>query len=112
MMTGAVGRFGLLVVLALVCVYAAVVLRGPQGIPAFLEKRREIHELQENNATLAREIQQKKDRIQGLKNNPTAQQMEVRKELKLQRPGETTFMLPETPQAPSPVSAPAPSPAQ
>lgn len=94
-MSGMVQRFGFLAAFALLGTYAAVVLRGPQGLQALAEKRRVIRELQEQNATLKSGNQQKRDRIEILKHNAEAQEMEVRKEMKLQRPGETTFMLPE-----------------
>jgi cell division protein FtsB len=83
------GSFGL------VCAYAVVALRGPQGMPALLEKRREISDLQEQNATLAREVQLKKERIQRLRSSASEQELEIRKQLKLLRPGETSFILPD-----------------
>jgi cell division protein FtsB len=101
-------RFGIVVAFALVAVYAAVALRGPQGIQALMEKRVEIRALQEENATLARENLRKEDRIKRLKNSPAEQEMEIRKRLKLLRPGETSFILPE-PSKPLRDAAPAPS---
>jgi cell division protein FtsB len=113
-MNATLRRFGILAAFALIGVYAAVVLRGPQGLPALAEKRRTIRELQEQNASLMREIRQKRERIQILKSNANAQEMEVRKEFKLQRPGETTFILPEPAAAPAQgaESAPESAPAQ
>ena len=75
--------------------YGVVALRGPQGIPALLEKQQEIRRLQETNTDLQREIQRKKERIDRLKHSPSEQQMEIRKQLKLLRPNETEFVLPE-----------------
>jgi cell division protein FtsB len=77
--------------------YGVVALRGPQGIPALLEKQQEIRRLQETNTDLQREIQRKKERIDRLKHSPSEQQMEIRKQLKLLRPNETEFVLPESP---------------
>ena len=37
--------------------------------------------------------------LERLKHNSMEQEMEIRKQLKLLRPGETTFILPEAPQA-------------
>lgn len=68
-------------------------------MPALMEKRREIRELEEQNANLQREIQRKRERIDRLKNSPSEQEMEIRKQLKLLRPGETSFILPEKPQS-------------
>lgn len=81
----------------MILVYGLVALRGPQGIQALLDKHREIRQLEEENATTAREIQRRKDRIQRLQSNTSEQEMEIRKQLKLLRPGETTFILPEAP---------------
>ncbi len=88
-------RIGILAALAIVGAYAFVALRGPRGMPALMEKRREIRELEEQNANLEREIQRKRERIERLKNSPSEQEMEIRKQLKLLRPGETSFILPE-----------------
>jgi cell division protein FtsB len=81
-------------------VYGFVALRGPQGIPALLDKWRDIHLLEEQNATLQRENEYKQERIRKLKESPAEQEMEIRKKLKLLRPGETTFILPEASKAP------------
>lgn len=105
-----VRRFGIIALFVLVGVYAAVVLRGPRGILALKQKRGEIRELQEQNATLARENLRKRDRIQRLKDSPSEQEMEIRKQLKLLRPGETSFILPEATPAAAPENA-APAPA-
>ncbi len=82
----------------LIGAYGVVALRGPQGIPALLAKQQEIRRLQETNTDLQREIQRKKERIERLKHSPSEQQMEIRKQLKLLRPNETEFVLPEDPQ--------------
>ena len=84
-----------MVALTLVLLYGAIALRGPQGVPALLDKRREIRQLEEQNAALAAEIARRKERIERLEQNTSEQEMEIRKQLKLLRPGETTFILPE-----------------
>ena len=88
-------RFGIVAALATVAAYAFIALRGPQGMPALMEKRRLIQELEEQNANLEREIQRKRERIERLKSSPSEQEMEIRKRLKLLRPGETSFILPD-----------------
>lgn len=90
-------RIVLFVVLAAGGVYAYYALAGPQGISALQEKRREIRKLEEENANLQREIQYRKDRIKSLESSPSQQELEVRKNLKLLRPGETSFILPDRP---------------
>ena len=75
--------------------YGYVALRGPQGIPALREKWREIRQLEEENANLQRDLQYKRERIDRLKNSPSAQEIEIRRKLKLLKPGETSFILPD-----------------
>jgi cell division protein FtsB len=80
------------------CVLLA--LRGPQGLPALIEKREHIRELQEKNADLQREIQSKRVRLDRLKNNPDEQQLEIRERLKMLKPGEVRYIVPEPAKSP------------
>lgn len=88
-------RIGFAVVIALVGVYGWVALRGPQGIQALLDKHKEIRQLEEQNAEAARENERRREHIRRLKESQSEQEMEIRKQLKLQKPGETTFILPD-----------------
>jgi len=99
------GKKGAVVLAAIVIAYAWIAVSGPQGLQALLEKRREIRELQEQNATLNREIEHRRDRIRRLEESPSEQEMEIRKQLKLLKPGETTFILPDGPKEPDPAPA-------
>lgn len=96
-MKNAVRRTVFLLVVGLIGVYGYLVLRGPQGIPALRGKWREIRTLEEDNANLQRENEYRRDRIKKLEENPSAQELEIRKKLKLVRPGETSFILPDAP---------------
>jgi cell division protein FtsB len=100
-------RGGYTIVVVLGLVYGLVALRGPQGIQALLAKHREIRQLEEQNATYAAEIQRRKERIQRLESSTAEQEIEIRKQLKLLRPGETTFILPEASKPAEAPSAPA-----
>lgn len=102
----ATGGKGALVLLAIVIAYAWIAVSGPQGLQTLLEKRREIRQLQEQNAALAREIEHRRDRIRRLEESTSEQEMEIRKQLKLLRPGETTFILPDGPKQPEPTPVP------
>ena len=102
----AMGGKGALVLLAIVIAYAWIAVSGPQGLQALLEKRREIRQLQEQNAALNREIEHRRDRIRRLEESRSEQEMEIRKKLKLLRPGETTFILPDSPNAGGKPNAP------
>jgi cell division protein FtsB len=78
------------------------VLRGPQSLPALLEKWRRIQQLEEQNATRDQQNQVLRERLKRLEDSPSEQEMEIRKQLKLLRPGETTFILPEAPREADP----------
>jgi cell division protein FtsB len=93
-------RIGIMLAIGVVVAYGWIALRGPQGVEALIEKRREIRELQERNAKSAREIDRRRERIRRLKESSSEQDMEIRKQLKLLRPGETTFILPDAPKDP------------
>jgi cell division protein FtsB len=107
-------KAGLILLIGVVAAYGWVALRGPQGVGALLEKHREIRALQEQNAAAAREIERRKERIRRLTESQSEQDMEIRKQLKLLRPGETTFILPDgskdtaKPDSANPGSNPAP----
>jgi len=101
----AMGKKGAMVLLAIVIAYAWIAVSGPQGLQALLEKRREIRDLQEQNAAMTREIEHRRDRIRRLEESPSEQEMEIRKQLKLLKPGETEFILPDAPKDAEPTPA-------
>ena len=105
------GGKGALILLAIAIAYVWIAVSGPQGLQALLQKRAEIRQLQEQNAALTREIEHRRDRIRRLQESTSEQEMEIRKQLKLQRPGETTFILPDGPKE-SGDSVPAPDSAK
>jgi cell division protein FtsB len=84
---------------AIIALYGWIALRGPLGIQSLLDRRQEIRMLQEKNAAMAREVERRRDRIRRLTESTSEQDMEIRKQLKLLKPGETSFILPEAPSA-------------
>ncbi len=88
--------------LAGLAAYATIMLRGPQGLSALSEKHQQVRALEEENANLLRDIEKKKQRIESLKYDRNAQELEIRKRLKLQRQGETSFVLPDAPNPSAP----------
>lgn len=96
-MKASLKKSGKLLVMVLALTYAVIALRGPRGLPSLAEKRRQVQDLQEQNASLAADNQRKRDRIELLKTSRPAQELEIRERLKLLRPGETQFILPEKP---------------
>jgi cell division protein FtsB len=73
--------------------YAFVSLRGPNGIPGLLDKRRQVHEYEVGNEQLHREIEQKQERIQRLQNDPREQEIEIRQRLKFAAPNEKVYII-------------------
>jgi cell division protein FtsB len=70
-------------------------LAGRGGIPMVVERNRQIRELREQNAELERSIALRKERIKNLSENRSDQDLEIRRELRLLKKKETTFVLPE-----------------
>lgn len=103
---GSKRRAGLLLVILLASAYGWMFLRGPQGFQSLIEKRREIRQLEERNANIRLENDRRKERIRRLEESRSEQEMEIRKQLKLQKPGETTFILPESEQKEKATPAP------
>lgn len=75
--------------------YAFVELRGPNGIHAMIEKRRQVQELEGQNELLQKEIAQKQARIERLQSDPREQEIEIRQRLKLAAPNEKIFIIDE-----------------
>jgi cell division protein FtsB len=81
------------IVVLLGIVYAYIVLRGPNGIPGLLDRRRQVREYEQANQQLHREIERKQERIQRLRENPTEQEFEIRQRLKFAKPGEKVYII-------------------
>jgi len=68
----------------------------PQGMHAWQEKQRQIQEMEKRNSDLAKEVERQKDYIQRLNTNPAAQELEIRKRLKLLHPQEKQYIVGDT----------------
>ena len=88
-------RKGLAAALALLLPLGWIAMKGPQGVPALLDKQREIRRLEDEIAATRAENTRRRERIKRLENSVSEQEMEIRKRFHLQKKGETTFMLPE-----------------
>jgi cell division protein FtsB len=104
-------RFAGAAALLLLAGYAFIALRGPQGIPGLMEKRRLIRDYETQNADMARKIEQQRARIGRFSDNPSGQEMEIRQRLKMVKPGEKVFIL-QDPPSPPPSASPGLSPGQ
>ena len=88
-------RMAYVMTFLMVTSYAFFTLRGPKGIPGLLERQRQIQETEKRNTTLAREIEQKREHIERLTDNPAEQEKEIRQRLKLVHPGEKIYIVGE-----------------
>jgi cell division protein FtsB len=95
--SGAFRKLGLVAGLATLGVYVIFALRGPHGLAAVQKKQQEIRAIQEQNAELKREIDERRDRNRRLRENPEEQELEIRRRLNLLRKGERYFVVPEAP---------------
>jgi cell division protein FtsB len=77
----------------LVCAALFFAFRVPQELSALRVKHERIRQLQQENADLAKENAAKRERIRKLRDSRTEQELEIRRRLKLQRPGETSVIL-------------------
>jgi cell division protein FtsB len=77
--------------------YAALMLRGSQGLNALEEKRRMVRELEDQNATLMKQINQHKRLIDKLQHDPGTQERYVRERTGKTRPGNTSFLVLDQP---------------
>jgi cell division protein FtsB len=85
-------RIGYGLALMMAVIYAFFTMRGPHGISAWMEKRQQIRQLEENNATLMRENQDRRDYIERLDKSRDEQELVIRERLKLVKPNEKVFM--------------------
>src|SRR4051812_9794020 len=92
-MRASLTKIGYTVVVLMAVVYAVFTLRGPHGVPAWMQKRQQIRVLEERNAVLARENQLKRERIERLKESQPEQEHEIRRRLKLVKPNEKVYIL-------------------
>jgi cell division protein FtsB len=81
---------------AAVLVIAAFGLKEFRGTSASSHSRQqEIQDLTSENTKLREEIELKQQRVDKLTNDPAAQELEIRKRLKLVKPNETMYLLPD-----------------
>jgi cell division protein FtsB len=97
-------RLGLLVAVAVFCIYAIVNLTGPQGVKALFAKWRELQEIEARNAKLIADVKSRREKIRILQDSAEAREFEIRKKLQKLLPGEKLYQVPDpepaTPEAP------------
>jgi cell division protein FtsB len=73
--------------------YAFVSLQGPNGIPALIERRKEIARYEHENTELRRQMALRQERIQRLEKDPAEQEKEIRQRYKLAPANEKIYIL-------------------
>ena len=99
-MKASLTRFAYVLVFLVVVGYAFFAF--PQGMHAWQEKQRQIQAMEKRNDSLAKQVERQKEYINRLQNNVAAQELEIRKRLKLLHPEEKLYIMgdPETPAQP------------
>ena len=90
-------KLGSAVVLLLAAAYTAATLRGPHGPAALKRKQEEVRQLEKQNQDLAKDIEQRRQRLKRLSEGQSEQELELRRQYKLVRPDEKVFVLPPQP---------------
>jgi cell division protein FtsB len=88
-------RAGRLLVLLAAVAFVFFGLRVPQAVADLRAKHETIRRLQKENADLEKELAEKRDRVRKLRDSPSEQELEIRRQLRYQREGETQIILPE-----------------
>jgi cell division protein FtsB len=94
-MSHAIRKWTVTAALVGVGTFAVYTLQGPRGIQNFLDHQQEIRKLQMQNFDLMKENQRKREYLERLSDSASEQDKAIRERLKLLRPGEKTFILPE-----------------
>jgi cell division protein FtsB len=91
-------RFRRAALLALVLIAIALTVHevfGDRGFLAVRRRRQELQMLQEQVQKLQQENQKLEEQIKALKSDPKAIEMLAREQMKLAKPGELIYVLPE-----------------
>jgi hypothetical protein len=93
-MKASLTRFAYVVVFLVAVGYAFFAF--PQGMHAWQDKQRQIQEMEKRNDSLAKQVERQKEYINRLKNSAAAQELEIRKRLKLLHPEEKQYIVGDT----------------
>jgi len=101
------GKLAAIVLAAATIAYGLVEFRGPNGYTGLMQKREEVRRLERENQKLKEDIDRLSKRVDKLKTDPAAQELEIRKQLGLVKQGETVYVLQDSkkPAASAPAEA-------
>jgi Sec-independent protein translocase protein TatA len=94
-MRSVVIRIGRACALLAIVAFVFFGLRVPRAIGDLRTKHEAIRRLQKENADLEKELKEKQDRVHKLRESRSEQELEIRRQLRYQREGETSIILPE-----------------
>jgi cell division protein FtsB len=97
-------RFACVLALLAVVSCAFVTLRGPRGVSAWLEKKREIQTLEQRNIDLNKEIERALERIDRIAKDPSERQRIARERLNYVDKNDKVYVTPD-PAPPQPEPA-------
>jgi septal ring factor EnvC (AmiA/AmiB activator) len=90
-------RWGGLLVAGGLAVALLAGLRVPQAVAAWRQNHERIRQLQTETADLTKDIAMRRERIRQLRESRSRQELEMRQQRKMLRPGETTVVTPGQP---------------
>jgi hypothetical protein len=91
-------RIGYATILLATVAYAVIAF--PQGMHAWNSKQREIQGMEKRNSSLARQNERERGYLERLRTDPSAQELEIRRRLKLLHPNEREYVAsPEVPES-------------
>ena len=79
--------------------YGIAEYRGPNGYAGLMQKREQLRTLEQENVRLRSEIDRLDKNIERLKDDPKAQDLEVRRRLGKVGPTDKVYVLPEKPKS-------------
>lgn len=107
------GRWAMAGIVASLAVVLALVMHLPQEIVELSQNRARIRELQEETNNLRKRRDERLERLRNLRENYAEQELEIRRNLHLYKPGDSVYILPPksnsepTPPVPATPSSPA-----
>jgi cell division protein FtsB len=91
----AIKRAGYAIGIVVLFGYVAMFIGGPQGYRSLKDKWEQIEALEAETADLKQSVETLRKYNQSVKKDPDAQQLEIRKNLEMMRPGEMEFRYPK-----------------
>jgi len=89
-------RFAYVIAILVVVSCAYATLRGPRGVSAWLEKKREIQTLEKRNSDLNKDIERARERIDRIVKDPTERERVAGEGLNYVHKHDKVYVTPDT----------------